>query len=77
MYSVSKIEQLNILNRWKKSNPVLSLAAPIGVKTNGELFCLITRKYHGPHGLIAGSTGSGRVNLLLLIYYPWLLPISL
>ncbi len=66
MYSVSKIEQLNILNRWKNSNPVLSLAAPIGVKTNGELFMLdLHEKYHGPHGLIAGSTGSGKSEFII------------
>ena len=66
MYGVSKIEQLNIMNRWKQNNPVLNLAVPIGVHTNGELFKLdLHEKYHGPHGLIAGSTGSGKSEFII------------
>lgn len=66
MYGVSRIEQLNILNRWKQNNPVLNLAVPIGVHTNGELFKLdLHEKYHGPHGLIAGSTGSGKSEFII------------
>ena len=61
MYNVAKIEQLNIQNRWKENNPTLNLATPIGVHTNGEIFKLdLHEKYHGPHGLVAGSTGSGK-----------------
>lgn len=66
MCGVSKIEQLNILNKWKSNNPVVSLATPVGVKTNGELFMLdLHEKFHGPHGLIAGSTGSGKSEFII------------
>ena len=61
MYGVGKIEQLNILDRWKTNNPVNSLSVPIGIDQTGELFKMdIHEKYHGPHGLIAGTTGSGK-----------------
>ncbi len=61
MYGVGKIEQLNILNRWKTSNIVNSLATPVGVDTNGKLLYLdLHEKKHGPHGLVAGMTGSGK-----------------
>lgn len=66
MFNVSKIEQLNIANRWKSSDPTFSLASPIGVHTSGELFNLdLHEKHHGPHGLIAGSTGSGKSEFII------------
>ena len=66
VYGVSKIEQLKIQNRWENNNPMISLSAPIGVHTNGEKFDLdLHEKYHGPHGLIAGSTGSGKSEFII------------
>ncbi len=66
MFGVGKIEQLNILNRWKTNNPVLSLSTPIGVHSNLETFKLdLHEKFHGPHGLIAGSTGSGKSEFII------------
>ena len=79
MYKVSKIEQLNILNRWQTSNPVVSLSAIVGVHTNGDKFKLdLHEKFHGPHGLIAGMTGSGKSEFIItyilsmaLSYHPY------
>lgn len=66
MYDVGKVEQLNILNRWKNSNPTKTLQVPIGVDKNRELFKLdLHEKAHGPHGLIAGMTGSGKSELII------------
>ena len=66
MYGVGKIEQLNIMNRWQVNNPVATLATTIGVHTDGELFKLdLHEKFHGPHGLIAGSTGSGKSEFII------------
>ena len=68
MYQVGKVEQLNSLERWKKNNPILTLAAPLGVGNSGEIVTLdLHEKYHGPHGLIAGTTGSGKSTLLNII----------
>ncbi len=59
MYDVGCIEQLNILQRWRNNDATLSLKAPIGIDTTGMPIVLdIHEKFHGPHGLIAGSTGS-------------------
>ena len=66
MYKVGKIEQLNILDRWSSNNPVNSLSVPIGIHTDGELFNLdLHEKFHGPHGLIAGMTGSGKSEFII------------
>lgn len=66
MYNVGKIEHLNSLSRWKENNPVNTLQAAIGVDTQGELFYLdLHEKYHGPHGLVAGMTGSGKSEFII------------
>jgi DNA segregation ATPase FtsK/SpoIIIE, S-DNA-T family len=66
MYNVGKIEQLNVKNRWKKSEPMKSLSTAIGVHKNGEIFNLdLHEKFEGPHGLIAGTTGSGKSEFII------------
>ena len=66
MFQVGKIEQLNIENRWKNSNPMLSLKTPVGIGKSGEKISIdLHEKYHGPHGLIAGMTGSGKSEFII------------
>ena len=66
MYDVGRIEQLNILERWNRHDPTLSLKAPVGIEASGMPIVLdIHEKFHGPHGLIAGSTGSGKSEFII------------
>ena len=66
MYHAGRVDQLNIFSRWQNNNPVTSLKAPIGIKENDKMVELdLHEKYHGPHGLIAGSTGSGKSEFII------------
>lgn len=66
MFNVSKIEHLNSLTRWKENNPTLTLQTPIGVDSYGGTFYLdLHEKFHGPHGLVAGMTGSGKSEFII------------
>ena len=61
MFDVGSVSQLNIINRWKENNIIKSLETPVGIDEQGELFKLdLHEKAHGPHGLVAGMTGSGK-----------------
>lgn len=58
---IRSLEKLDLEDYWDTNRPESSLAVPIGVKANGERFYFdIHEKYHGPHGLVAGGTGSGK-----------------
>ena len=66
MFDVGTIEQLNIEQRWMNSDSTMSLKAPIGIDSTGrKIFLDLHEKYHGPHGLIAGSTGSGKSEFII------------
>lgn len=66
MFGVGNVEQLNPLKRWEENNPIKSLSTPIGIATDGSLFTLdLHEKFQGPHGLIAGMTGSGKSEFII------------
>lgn len=66
MFKVGKYEHLNIRERWRENNPVMTLQTPVGVDTNGDVFYLdLHEKFHGPHGLVAGMTGSGKSEFII------------
>ncbi|MGY3715143.1 type VII secretion protein EssC [Sutcliffiella cohnii] len=66
MFGVGKVEHLNSLTRWKDNDPTKSLEAAVGVDTLGETFKLdLHEKFHGPHGLVAGMTGSGKSEFII------------
>ncbi len=57
-------EDLNLAERWMASRVDRSMAAPLGVAKSGVVSLDLHDKAHGPHGLVAGTTGSGKSELL-------------
>lgn len=66
MLGASTVERLNVLSRWSQNNASNSLATCVGVDSLGEPFMLnLHEDFHGPHGLIAGTTGSGKSEFII------------
>lgn len=65
MYKASGLEELNVLQRWKKNKVYESMRVLLGQRNGGQdCYLDIHEKYHGPHGLVAGTTGSGKSETL-------------
>ncbi|WP_242274605.1 type VII secretion protein EssC, partial [Bacillus cereus group sp. BfR-BA-01310] len=65
MYGVEKIHELNIKARWAKNETFKSLAVPLGLRGKDDIVNLnLHEKAHGPHGLVAGTTGSGKSEII-------------
>ena len=65
MYGIVRPEELDAPQRWKTSNSIQSMRALVGFRSgNNPCYLDIHEKYHGPHGLVAGTTGSGKSETL-------------
>ncbi|MDR0272801.1 MAG: type VII secretion protein EssC, partial [Clostridiales bacterium] len=66
LLDIGMIEHLNLIDNWSANDPTKSLAATIGVDRYGEPFKLDLHEHaHGPHGLVAGMTGSGKSEFII------------
>ena len=64
-YHVRRVEDLDIRYFWSENHAYNSVKARLGFKAGSAPFVLdISDKNHGPHGLIAGTTGAGKSVLL-------------
>jgi len=65
LLDVTQVEDLNILQRWRFSEPYRTMAVPVGRTAGGIKVVLdLHEQAHGPHGLVAGATGSGKSETL-------------
>ena len=58
------VDDIDLKKRWSQSQVFKSMAAPIGVSKTGVVSLDLHDKADGPHGLVAGTTGSGKSELL-------------
>lgn len=66
MFKTDNVLQLNVPDRGRNHDSSRSLAAPVGLGGKGELIDLdLHEDAHGPHGLIAGTTGSGKSEFII------------
>ena len=66
MMKIHQLPELNVLERWQKNRTYESMRALVGRRKTGGANCYLNihEKYHGPHGLVAGTTGAGKSETL-------------
>ncbi|RUT39517.1 type VII secretion protein EssC [Paenibacillus anaericanus] len=65
IFEAEDVNDLNIIQRWNKNQANRSMSVPLGRSAGGKLFMFdMHEKFFGPHGLVAGTTGSGKSELL-------------
>ena len=64
MLNIFDANDIDLASRWNSSKVYQSMAAPVGVTKSGLVYLDLHDKAHGPHGLVAGTTGSGKSELL-------------
>lgn len=68
LYQVRNVSQLQLWKRWQSTESEHSLQANLGVMVDGEVMKLDLHEHaHGPHGIVAGMTGSGKSELLITL----------
>lgn len=64
-YGVRRVEDIDVCRNWSENHAWQSVRTTLGLKAGSTPFVLdISDKNHGPHGLIAGTTGAGKSVLL-------------
>lgn len=65
MYEAKAPKDLHVEQKWEMNDATKSLAVPLGARAQGDIVYLnLHEKAHGPHGLVAGTTGSGKSETL-------------
>lgn len=73
-YGARRPQEITAVAQWPQARPEKSMAVPIGLRASGDPFYFdIHEKKYGPHGLVAGMTGSGKSEMV----QSWILSMAL
>lgn len=64
LLNIISVDDMDLKNNWNSSQVYNSMSAPIGVSKAGVVSLDLHDKAHGPHGLVAGTTGAGKSEIL-------------
>lgn len=65
LYNVKRPHEIPVEKLWMENKCYKSLAVPLGVRAKDDIVYLnLHEKAHGPHGLVAGTTGSGKSEIV-------------
>ncbi|MCI3920625.1 type VII secretion protein EssC [Paenibacillus sp. TRM 82003] len=65
MMDAELAEDVDVVSHWARNKTYRGMSVPIGATAGGAPFYLDMHETgHGPHGLVAGTTGSGKSELL-------------
>lgn len=64
LLNIIAVDDIDLTRNWNTSQVFKSMAAPLGVSKSGIVELDLHDKAHGPHGLVAGTTGSGKSEIL-------------
>lgn len=68
LYAVQDTKDLHLNERWQAHINEKSRIAPVGMDEQGKIISIdLSEDKNGPHGLIAGTTGSGKSELILTL----------
>ena len=64
LLNILAVDDIDLQNNWASTDVTKSMSAPLGVSKSGVVCLDLHDKAHGPHGLVAGTTGSGKSEIL-------------
>ena len=64
LLNIIAVEDIDLNQRWNNAKVYETMTVPIGISKTGVMELDLHDKAHGPHGLVAGTTGSGKSELL-------------
>jgi len=65
LYDVKRPDEIPVIDLWERNACHKTLAVPLGLRGKDDIvFLNLHEKAHGPHGLVAGTTGSGKSEIV-------------